>query len=204
MATYRAVAASETDALSPITSDLMTALADNPTAITEGADDAPYVQQGWHPHNGAEWADGLFGSFYKFSTDGAATSRTTAFFDDGYEYRIVFNGLFCTAAASLRIEVYGDTSATWMTPRVIAPALPSTGDYLWGQVTLYRPMWAANTVLLIGTEYYVSGSPAAFTPVNGIELGVAQKVSRARMSFSSGDINGGEMYLMRRRMFGPV
>ena len=41
MATYRSIAASETDANSPITQTLMEALADNPTAITEGATGAP-------------------------------------------------------------------------------------------------------------------------------------------------------------------
>ena len=41
MATYRTIAASEVDPDSPVTSTLMGALADNPTAITEGATGAP-------------------------------------------------------------------------------------------------------------------------------------------------------------------
>lgn len=41
MATYRSIASSETDANSPVTQTLMEALADNPTAIAEGASGAP-------------------------------------------------------------------------------------------------------------------------------------------------------------------
>lgn len=41
MATYRSIALSETDANSPVTQTLMEALADNPTAIAEGASGAP-------------------------------------------------------------------------------------------------------------------------------------------------------------------
>ena len=43
MATYRSIAASETDADSPVTATLMEALAENPTAIAEGASGAPRV-----------------------------------------------------------------------------------------------------------------------------------------------------------------
>lgn len=45
MATYRSIASSETDADSPVTTDLMQALADNPTAIAEGASGAPKIAQ---------------------------------------------------------------------------------------------------------------------------------------------------------------
>lgn len=41
MATYRSIAASETDPDSPVTSTLMVSLAENPTAIAEGSTDAP-------------------------------------------------------------------------------------------------------------------------------------------------------------------
>jgi len=40
MATYRTISASETDADSPVTATLVSALAENPTAIAEGADGA--------------------------------------------------------------------------------------------------------------------------------------------------------------------
>ncbi len=43
MTTYRTIASTETDADSPVTVQLMTALADNPTAIAEGASGAPRV-----------------------------------------------------------------------------------------------------------------------------------------------------------------
>lgn len=41
--TYRSIAASETDPQAPVTSALMKALADNPTAIAEGAAGAPKI-----------------------------------------------------------------------------------------------------------------------------------------------------------------
>jgi len=45
MATYRPIAPSETDANSPLTAQLMSALADNPTAIMEQAAGAPRYAQ---------------------------------------------------------------------------------------------------------------------------------------------------------------
>lgn len=44
MATYRSIASSETDAESPITQELMDALALNPPAIAEGASGAPKIE----------------------------------------------------------------------------------------------------------------------------------------------------------------
>ena len=44
MATYRTIAASEVDADSPVTATLMEALAENPTAIAEGASGAPPIE----------------------------------------------------------------------------------------------------------------------------------------------------------------
>lgn len=44
MTTYRTIASTETDADSPVTVQLMAALADNPTAIAEGASGAPRVK----------------------------------------------------------------------------------------------------------------------------------------------------------------
>jgi hypothetical protein len=44
MATYRAIAASEVDADSPVTATLVSALAENPTAIAEGAAGAPRIK----------------------------------------------------------------------------------------------------------------------------------------------------------------
>lgn len=43
MATYRAIATTETDPQAPVTSALMKALEANPTAITEGASGAPRI-----------------------------------------------------------------------------------------------------------------------------------------------------------------
>lgn len=43
MATYRAIASTETDPNSPVTSTLMVALAENPLAIAEGASGAPKI-----------------------------------------------------------------------------------------------------------------------------------------------------------------
>ena len=44
MATYRTIAAGEVDADSPVTATLVSALAENPTAIAEGAAGAPRIQ----------------------------------------------------------------------------------------------------------------------------------------------------------------
>lgn len=79
MATYRSIASSETDAESPITQELMDALALNPPAIAEGASGAPKIEAS---------ALGTFVMMFDDlnaspSNDSVATSGviTTAFFE---------------------------------------------------------------------------------------------------------------------------
>lgn len=204
MASWRSIAATETDHRSPVVVALMDALAENPVALSEGATDSPYVQSAWHPHNGAEWGDGETGRFYHFPTQGALASIETPNFVDGYEYRVIYNALLSTVAPStLRVEVFGQTSAAYVGgARNVSFQLQSTSDYTFGHVSIFRPRWTVNTVQFLGISSYASGAPPAFAPMPGIELTVAQRVLRARMSFSSGNINGGSMFLFRRRVIG--
>lgn len=48
MTTYRTIASSETQPQAPVTSELMIALADNPTAIAEGSSGSPTMEVAWH------------------------------------------------------------------------------------------------------------------------------------------------------------
>lgn len=48
MTTYRTIASSETQPKAPVTSELMVALANNPTAIAEGSSGAPNMEVAWH------------------------------------------------------------------------------------------------------------------------------------------------------------
>lgn len=68
MATWRTIAASEVDPDSPVTATLMQALADNPTAIAEGASGAPRVL----------YDEGTIGSYlFGYSTAGDTALGST-------------------------------------------------------------------------------------------------------------------------------
>lgn len=92
MATYNTISNTQVDPESPVTSELMTALRDNPIAIAEGASGAPRIA--WNMQAGTVGTSSLtftgldeFAGFVAFlngtNTSGSAQNLNVALSDDG-------------------------------------------------------------------------------------------------------------------------
>jgi hypothetical protein len=191
MATYRAIAASETDADSPVTATLMTALADNPTAIAEGAANSPVNQWGWHPYDMVNVGDGNDGVFYDHSVDGSVASVETPDFEDGYEYRIIGDNLG-RGAVAVTIELYLATAASYSTLFTST----NTSAFSFGfDFETRAPRLDSNFHIAEGEWVTQNGqqSVAGF-----VYNGTAQKLGKVRIGIASGNMTSGTMRLYRR------
>lgn len=193
MTTFRNVASTEVDADSPLTSTLMTALADNPKAIAEGSTDATVAAAGWHPYNMVNIGDGNDGEVYDHGTDGAVATVETPDFADGYEYRAFLADISpSVASVDLEVEMYRDATGYDTATAVATGVGPSVGVI--AMLELAVPRYALTTHQ--GRFIFNSGSGAA-DPVT--TAASADKVLRLRFSFSGGNIAGGKIFLLRRR-----
>lgn len=202
MATYRSIAASETDANSPVTQTLMEALADNPTAIAEGAANAPVVTSGWHPYDNIIMGDGNDGVFYDHSVDGTVSSVESPTFEDGYEYKVVCVGLSPTIpSVSLRFELREETDVAYNLTLSLGSGGIATLDKLYAEAITYLPRLSREVHMMSGKLVHtqVGTDVAGFSDTRGSDFGSAQKADKVRVSFSGGDIDNGKMYLFRRR-----
>lgn len=201
MTTYRAIATTETDADSPVTATLMSALANNPTAIAEGSSGAPVSEGMWHPYDMASAGDGSDGLFYDHSVDGTVSSVETPAFEDGYEYMIIGRGLSHNDSPNDRglvIQLYRETSAAWST--AFTGGATDFGNTAEVNAIIEFPRVAANVFLVSGVQRYDPGASVTYAAIaGGIYTGTAQKISKARLYFEAGSIDAGTLQLMRRR-----
>lgn len=114
MATYRSIAATETDPFAPLTSALMKALDENATAITEGASGAPRILYdalgGWYQ------AAGTIGSLC-FATRGIASADVafggtvagSTLYPASAPYRIIMDG----GISTIEFDTGSALSGTW-------------------------------------------------------------------------------------------
>lgn len=180
----------------PLTSTIALALRDNPGAIAEASADAPVIQQAWHPYNKVTNGDANIGRIYNSAVDGALANLVTADFADGYEYQLRIARVFCSAVVSstMRMEFYGQTSAAY-SPTTISIQTIAAGDAVTGMIDfpLVRSVLWSHPYDMHGGVAMSSGL-LTFT-------GSAQKTLKVRLSFSTGNINGGKIYLYRRKAF---
>lgn len=194
MATYRTIAASEVDPDSPVTATLMQALTDNPTAIAEGATDAPVQAAGWHPYDSTNAGDGNDGEFYDFATDGAINNVETPTFSDGYEYKIVFTDLGVSDAAVLEVYFHEETDATYT--RFVPLGSTGASDVITGECQIFLPR--VTKVVHAGAGHFVRTAGVGSSAAGGGSTGTSQKVDKMRMTMTAGNFNAGTMHLYRR------
>jgi hypothetical protein len=184
-------------------STTVTALRDNPEAIAEAANGAPVVFAGWHPHDKVTIGDGKTGLIYDFAVTGTVSSFVTPDFVDGYEYRVIAHLMESDAGASVRLnlEAFFATTAAYR-------RLAYTGDEFSGStqfgydVEILMPRIATKTHLVQGDGY----------ADNNVGLGIdgashdatLQKVLRARVRFTAGNIIGGKVWMFRRREYASL
>jgi hypothetical protein len=154
----------------------MTAMRDNPTAISEGSTDAPVNQTGWHPYDMVNVGDGADGEFYDFSVDGTSAAISSPAFEDGYEYALVLEDFQIAAPSSSTLTIEGGhTGVTYRT--LDTYATPGIGFVLNAVVTLRFARLPDGTT---------AGNKGVY--------------SSFRVSSTSGSA-AGKLYLLRRREF---
>lgn len=201
MATYRTIASTEVDADSPITSTLMTALADNPIAITQQDTGAPVGAFGWHPYDAVTVGDGNAGLIYDGATDGTVATIETPDFEDGYTYRLFILDISPTLGSNnFQLEMYRETTAGYDTATTVFTAL-STATYGYtGQIDMLLPRIARNSHHATATDFVDSNSGAV--PSGAATLvshgAVSEKVLKVRLSWSTGNVDAGKVHLLRR------
>jgi len=203
MTTYTAIANSEIDADSPVTTTLMQAMRDNPIAIAEGSADATVVAAGWHPYDMVNVGDGNDGAIYDSATDGAVATVATPAFVDGYEYMLVFETVGgSTSPAAFEVSFYLDVAATYNAYTTVTGIFdPRTTNKIRGEwlIRLPRVPTFYRTSEITLSNATSSGELA--TAQHSFTSGVIETIGGARVRWSSGSINSGRIILLRRREY---
>jgi hypothetical protein len=177
----------------------MTALRDNPSAIAESASGAPVMVSGWHPVDKVTIGDGKTGLIYDHAVTGTVASVVTPDFVDGYEYRVVAHNLEHNAPGDTRLSLdgYFETDAAYR--RLFYSPLSSENAFYGLDCTILMPRIPKRTHIVNGVAYIDSAiSGVADTTAYDATL---QKLLRARIYFSSGNITGGKIWFFRRREY---
>lgn len=195
--TYRAIAASEKDAESPVTVQLIEALDSNLGAVLAAETDAPYDQMTWHPYDGVTVGDGNTGELWDFATDGAVTTVTSPDFTAGYEYRFILQDVECGGGV-VNLAIYRATGAAWTSAVTITDTVTYEVN---GTADLFRPMVSAT--VLSGYGLTVSrGEAAGLITALNYELGSSgDTCGKARLGQTGLGFDGGTIYLYRRRIY---
>lgn len=186
----------------PLTVEIALAYRDNPIAIAEGSTSAPVVAAGWHPYDMVNIGDGATGKFYDFAVDGAVASHETPDFADGYEYMVLFDGISTSGVAGgdLRVEMYQETSLAYTTTSTISSGGGAASDVFEGSIEFVRPRLTRN--IFIAKSLVVKDAATLSVLATDVTKrnATAQKILRARFSWSAGNIDAGVMYLLRRKV----
>lgn len=201
MTTYVAIANSEIDQDSPGTQPLFTALRDNPLSIAEGGTNAPYAQAGWFPYDGATVGDGNDGLIYDQAVDGTVAAVTTPDFTDGYEYRLIFGGLSHNNGSdtSVAVNLYKETAAAYA--GTVSVGIPGAAAANFsGFVHIIGPREVSRRHFVDGYVTPATGASSGVTMQSGYYYNAtAQKILRAQVTFLAGSIDGGKIWMHKRR-----
>jgi hypothetical protein len=184
-------------------STTVTALRDNPSAIAEASSGAPVMVSGWHPHDKLTIGDGKTGLIYDFAVTGTVSSFVTPDFVDGYEYRVIAHLMESDAGATVRLnlEAFFETDAAYRRLAYTADE-SSLGNEFGYDVEILMPRIATRTHLVKGEGYSDSNVGLG---IDGASYDTTlQKVLRARVRFTAGNIIGGKIWMFRRREYASL
>jgi hypothetical protein len=182
-------------------SSTVTALRDNPSAIAEAASGAPIVVSGWHPIDKVTIGDGKTGLIYDWAINGTVANVTTPDFEDGWEYRIVGHMLTSSFLGTVRLQVsaFFEIDAVY---RRLAFGTDTANNASFGcDVVIPMPRLATQVHPVLGDMFVNNAVAMAFDAPYDATI---QKLTRARISFTSGNINSGKVYLFRRREYASL
>lgn len=180
-------------------SSLMTAMRDNPIAMAEGSAGAPVVSTGWHPAAKVTVGDGQTGLIYDSAVNGVVANIVTPDFEDGFEYRVIVENLSHNDGVTSRGLVFGlsdSTGGSYAEGSNIGNSSASATFGLDASILVPR---IAKDFHFVQLAAHVNGSLSSITGFaldNGTE-----KVLRARLRFSGGSIDGGKVWMLRRREY---
>jgi hypothetical protein len=206
MTTYTAIPNADIDQDSPLTQTLMTLNRDNPIAMAEGSDDAPVVAAGWHPYDQTEMGEGTAGSrglIYDYSVDGSTGNVEAGTFDNGYEYRMILDAITHDAGtdASLIAALYLSTDAAWSGNITFTGSPVTTTSRVAGDITAMAPQLPGQChIVKMDLAFGTAASLTGSSDTAGVYDNNAQRITNMRFGFSGANINGGKVYLFRRRM----
>lgn len=187
----------------PTTSPTGLALRDNPIAIAEGASSAPYTAAEWHPYNGVSHGDGATGAIYDFAVHGAVASFETPNFVDGFEYRILINGLSHNAASgNLTFEVFRETSGSYAASHTML-SMAGAIYFAHGHIEILRPRDVRASIScpsLLHSTISTNATVSAAAAGAFFTYSTAQKITKARVGISSGTFDAGSAVLLKRRV----
>ena len=181
-------------------STTVTALRDNPSAVAESSSGAPVMVSGWHPVDKVSIGDGKTGLIYDFAVTGTIASVVTPDFVDGYEYRIVAESITGTLTANFLFDLFGQTGATYTNVYNINGSLIS--DVFCFQADILMPR--VNRTLHAGPAYGSRTGAFNTIPYWQATFSPEQKILRARIDLSAGSIDGGKVWLFRRREYASL
>jgi hypothetical protein len=192
-------------------SSTVTALRDNPIAIAEAANGSPVVYAGWHPPDKASVGDSEAGLIYDGAVNGSVASIETPDFEDGFEYRIVGKDLRRTSSSSsLQILGYFATAATYRKMLEGSNSFSEGARLYYGfDIEFLMPRVASVAHLVMGRmhggEKFTNGGDLVteddLSQFDTSYEEPAQKILRAQIKLSSGNIDSGKIWLLRRREY---
>lgn len=180
-------------------STTVTALRDNPSALAESATGAPVVASAWHPYNKVTVGDGQTGIIYDSAVNGVQASVVTPDFEDGYEYRIIMHELSSNSSSTpvrLNVEAFFSVDAVYR--RLVFSADASPLLLYGGDVWFSLPRVTKRNQTLYG-QLYVTNTYAIGYDVPYDDT--LQKLTRARVRFTTGSITAGKIWFLRRREY---
>lgn len=180
------------------------ALRDNPLAIAEGSAGAPYLEAEWHPYNSLAVGDSNTGQIWSFAADGAVATIETPDFVDGYEYRLRFDAVSHSTGFTqeVRLELYRAASLAYAAPFVISDSF-DPGDLVTGQCGILqaRAVRTAHAVDAWSADVGLNATVAKLTYNHVVSHATAQRLLRARLSWTLGNFDAGAVFLDRRRYY---
>lgn len=185
----------------PVLGSTHLAIVKNFEAMAAGENNAPLLATGWHPYNKTTVGGSELGTFYDFDVNNEAAFIETPAFEDGYEYAVRFQNLSPTASATLTYQAFEEISGGYFAgPATISTSISSNGaisGFLWFP-------WTRQIKFRQAAEWLGDGesNTGGLVGVNGTDqFGTADRTGKIRFAWSTGNIDGGRAFLLRRREY---
>jgi hypothetical protein len=167
-------------------------------SVNHAVNGLAYSSPGWKPYDGAT------GIFYDFAVNGAQAAIATPDFADGFEYMIVCNRLSSSAVSQPRMRAYRETTAAFGGYVNSTTSGDQAATSLWSwEIEFQLPRLSKSSHVCRLLTYFgshASNTDGPLTQLNVLPFTHAtdQKLLRAEISFTAGNIDAGTARLLRR------